>query len=186
MLGNRTYRSCCCVQRQHNSDVLRNSTRGLAQSKKALEEKKAAGGTRKSTSSKGGGKASKQEERSTTDKLLSRMVNAPFRPPNYTPEERAYHYEIGRAYTRNLMLRHNAQQEDMAWKLALRDQALAALPPDLRAHASSIDDAPFPLERRIALWTAPIPNFDAAYYRRKLQRELDSKAQEEKRAQGLL
>lgn len=134
----------------------------------------------------GGKKAASQEQRSGKEKMLSRMINAPWRPPNHwTEEERDQHFKIGRTYARNSIIKNNVWESDMAWKMALRDEAVGALPLDLRKHAMTHDETPFPLERRMATWTPPIPNFDSAFHRRKLQRELDAKAMAERRSAGL-
>ena len=57
-----------------------------------------------------------------------------------------------------------ASRERMAkervW-IQLKNDALAALPDDLRAAAEIVDSTPFPPSRRIPLDTPPHPDFDA-------------------------
>ena len=58
------------------------------------------------------------------------------------------------------MRRHREWQTDLTTKLKLKQAAIAALPPDLRAAAMVPDDTPFPANRQI--WTETPPVEDVA------------------------
>lgn len=53
----------------------------------------------------------------------------------------------------------------MTDKIWLQQEALRALPPDLRMEAEIIDETPFPIDRPMPFWdTPPIPDFDPLDY----------------------
>lgn len=62
-------------------------------------------------------------------------------------------------YSRRRMQAHRAWQADLTAKLKLKQAAVAALPPHLRAAAEVPDDEPFPLNREMWSDTPPIEGF---------------------------
>jgi seryl-tRNA synthetase len=62
-------------------------------------------------------------------------------------------------YSRMKMKEHRAWQADLTTKLKLKQAAVAALPPHLRAAAEVPDDEPFPLNRNMWTLTPPIEGF---------------------------
>jgi len=60
-----------------------------------------------------------------------------------------------REYSRRLMEREHAWRQDLQTKIALKRDALAALPEELQAAAMEPDLEPFPLDRWIATLSPP-------------------------------
>ncbi|CAN0122862.1 unnamed protein product [Phaeothamnion confervicola] len=84
--------------------------------------------------------------------------------PELSEDEKAKNFEIGRRYQRETSTRNNAWEADMAMKIALRDEAIAALPVHLQEAALQPDDVGPPPNRRIATITPPIPGFSPENY----------------------
>ena len=59
---------------------------------------------------------------------------------------------------------HNERMADLTMKIKLRDDAIANLPELLQHAARQKDRNPPPLNRRMATYTPPIPNFDPKKY----------------------
>ncbi len=60
------------------------------------------------------------------------------------------------------MKQHRAWQRDLTTKLKLKEAAIAALPPELRAAAEVPDLAPFPANRQMWTETPPVEGFGEA------------------------
>lgn len=72
---------------------------------------------------------------------------------------------IGREYQRQMSILNNFREKDITTKIYLQQEALKALPADLRVHAEVIDDTPPPEDRPLPLFdTPPIKNFDVLEY----------------------
>ncbi len=109
--------------------------------------------------SAGGGRKAEGDTRLNT--ILAALAPKAAPPPPPTPEEAAADAARAREHSRRLMAAHRELQADLSTKLRLKQAAVAALPPDLRAAAEVPDLAPFPANRRI--WTeSPPPEEDAA------------------------
>lgn len=65
-------------------------------------------------------------------------------------------------YSRRKMQEHREWQADLTLKLKLKNAAVAALPPHLRAAAEVPDLEPFPLNRQMWTETPPIEGFGQA------------------------
>jgi hypothetical protein len=74
------------------------------------------------------------------------------------------HARIGREYNKQTTLLHNKIQKDLIMKARLRDEAIAALPEDKRAHALTPDYTPFPPNRPFPAHSPPIRDFDPEQY----------------------
>lgn len=83
----------------------------------------------------------------------------------FTEEEKAEHFQIGREYSRQIRIRDNQEKKDLATKIWLQQEAMLALPPDLRSHAEVIDETPPPRGRPWPIWqTPPIKGFNVQDY----------------------
>ena len=83
----------------------------------------------------------------------------------FPPEVAEEHFRIGREYSRQLRIRDNLERKDIATKIWLQQEAMRALPPDLRAKAEIIDEEPPPRGRPWPVWqTPPIKDFDLKKY----------------------
>jgi hypothetical protein len=114
----------------------------------------------KEASAAGGGRKAEGDTRLNTI-LAALAPKAAPPPPPPPPEEAAADAARAREHSRRMMAAHRELQADLSTKLRLKQAAVAALPPDLRAAAEVPDLAPFPANRRI--WTeSPPPEEDAA------------------------
>lgn len=59
---------------------------------------------------------------------------------------------------------HNTRMADLSMKIKLRDDAIENLPELLQHAARQREQTPPPLNRRIATYTPPIPNFNPKDY----------------------
>ena len=86
-------------------------------------------------------------------------------PLLFTEEEKAEHIRIGREHSRQVRIRENQEQKDLTTKVWLQQEAMRALPADLRKLAEEIDDTPPPRGRPWPIWwTPPIKGFNAQDY----------------------
>lgn len=86
------------------------------------------------------------------------------RRPELSAEEKQRNFEIGRRYNSKMGAEHNARMADFTMKIKLRDDAIAHLPEMLQHAARQKDRNPPPLNRRMASYTPPIPNFNPDDY----------------------
>lgn len=85
--------------------------------------------------------------------------------PRFTEEQQAEHKRIGREYQQQMMKRRNKTDKDLATKIWLQQEAIRALPEDLRAQAVIIDETPPPSDRPWPVYaTPPIKGFDPRKY----------------------
>ena len=90
----------------------------------------------------------------------------------FTEEEKAEHLKIGREYSRQVRIRDNQEKKDLATKVWLQQEAMRALPADLRRHAEEIDETPPPRGRPWPIWwTPPIKGFNAQDYISRIEEE---------------
>lgn len=123
-----------------------------------------------------------EEAKDEAYELYRSIMDSPKRGrPEFSKEQYAKHFEIGREYNRQMCvcpecdagikplfsrrMRHDRFNAGLQLKLDIQHFALQSLPPDLRAHANSTDDLELPpLDRRWWSWTPPIPGFDPRAY----------------------
>jgi hypothetical protein len=122
---------------------------------------------RVSMSSKGTGGFEAQES-SRRKKLLSAVLNAKAHRPKRSEEELERMREIGSTYNRMMSKRHNEDNAALVWKICLREEAIKALPVELRGPAMAPDTNLTPIQRRWATDTPPIPNFNPEEWAAKL------------------
>lgn len=99
--------------------------------------------------------------------LVLAALDAPIRQePPVPPEERERRHRIGRDYVIGRFRQHNELHHDLACKLQLKRHAVRMLPRNsrLREQALVIDDSGPPPWRKHAVWTPPIPGFDATAF----------------------
>ena len=83
----------------------------------------------------------------------------------FSEEEMAEHARIGLEHNRQTTIRQNKQGSDLSTKIWLQQEAMRALPPELRAHAEIIDETPPPSDRPWPIWmTPPIKGFNPRNY----------------------
>eukprot|EP00607_Mallomonas_marina_P009284 CAMPEP_0182418768 /NCGR_PEP_ID=MMETSP1167-20130531/3148_1 /TAXON_ID=2988 /ORGANISM="Mallomonas Sp, Strain CCMP3275" /LENGTH=162 /DNA_ID=CAMNT_0024593147 /DNA_START=60 /DNA_END=548 /DNA_ORIENTATION=+ len=81
--------------------------------------------------------------------------------PDFSDKEKENHTAIAKEYQKQIRLRSNRIDKDIATKIWLQHEALRALPPALRAAAEVIDEEPPPSDRPWAVWqTPPLKDFD--------------------------
>mmetsp|Transcript_13745 Transcript_13745/g.43416 ORF Transcript_13745/g.43416 Transcript_13745/m.43416 type:complete len:151 (+) Transcript_13745:34-486(+) len=107
-----------------------------------------------------------EETKDAAYEFYRSIVDSPKgRRPKFTAEEYEKHFEIGHEYNRQMRKRHDRFNASLQLKIDIQQFALNSLPPDLRAHADSLDDCPPPpLDRRWWTWTPPIPGFNPNEY----------------------
>lgn len=82
-----------------------------------------------------------------------------------TEAEKVEHTRIAQEFTRQSQIRHNKYEKDLTNKIYLQQEALNALPEQLKIAASQIDHEPPPPDRPMAVWaTPPIKGFDVRDY----------------------
>jgi hypothetical protein len=111
---------------------------------------------------------------SSDDKLqimLRALESQTVEPLDLTPEEREEAARRAKEYSSRKMRQHREWQADLSMKLKLKQAAIAALPPDLRAAAMVPDLEPFPLNRWIWTETPPVEEEEDAGARRQDQRQ---------------
>lgn len=90
----------------------------------------------------------------------------------YTAEELNAQKAIGREYSRQIRIRTNQEHKDYANKIWLQQEAMRALPDELRAAAEEIDETPPPVGRPWPVWmTPPIKGFDVKQYTMKKNKD---------------
>ena len=84
---------------------------------------------------------------------------------SFTPEELEDHNRIGREYQRQSTIRQNQMDYDLTNKIWLQQEAIRALPPNLRELAMMIDDSSPPSDRPWPFYeTPPIKGFSIHEY----------------------
>jgi hypothetical protein len=99
--------------------------------------------------------------------LILRALDAPIsKPPEFTEEEKARNYEIGKNYVIGMYERHNAINHDLACKMKMKTFAIKMLPRNswIKEEALKVDHSAPPLWRPIPQDTPPIPNFDPSQF----------------------
>mmetsp|Transcript_9307 Transcript_9307/g.13914 ORF Transcript_9307/g.13914 Transcript_9307/m.13914 type:complete len:150 (+) Transcript_9307:66-515(+) len=117
------------------------------------------------------------EEGKRRDRVKNILVAAidaePTPRPDFTKEDAAKHFEIGKNYVKGKFQVHNEIHHDLACKIRMKNHAINMFPRTtdelsyLRETALYIDDDDDtmpPLYRSIPLDTPPIDNFDATRY----------------------
>ena len=83
----------------------------------------------------------------------------------FTEAELAEHARIGLEYNKQSTARTNRRGNDLSTKIWLQQEAMRAMPAELRAHAATIDDTPPPPDRPWPIWmTPPIKGFNPRDY----------------------
>lgn len=95
-------------------------------------------------------------------KLLKALEHREVEKVHMSAEDLAEAERRAKEYSRRKMREHKAWQRDLSTKIKLKDAAIAALPPHLRAAAEVPDLEPFPLNRHIFMETPPIEGFGEA------------------------
>lgn len=84
---------------------------------------------------------------------------------SFSPEEMEEHNRIGREYHRQSTIRQNKMDHDLSNKIWLQQEAIRALPPNLREHAMTIDTTTPPPDRPWPYYeTPPIKGFSIHKY----------------------
>jgi len=113
-------------------------------------------------------KKAKGAEKSASEhltKFLFSAQEARAYKPDYSEAELAEHAKIALTYQRKLTELSNQLNKDLSTKIWLQQEALRALPDNLRAKAEEIDEAPPPPDRPWPIWaTPPIKDFDVRQY----------------------
>ena len=104
-------------------------------------------------------------------KLLSGIFNSKPKRANKSAEELQRDFEVGRTYNQMMSKRHNEANAALSFKIALREDAIKALPLELQGHALQPDENMTPVSRRWATDTPPIPNFDPEAWLAKMSRQ---------------
>jgi hypothetical protein len=105
--------------------------------------------------------------RSKDLELVLTSLDAPSREePPISEEEKARRHEIGRNYGIGKFRRHNKIEHDLTCKMQMKKHAMKMLPRDskLKEEAQKIDAEDPPMWRHLAMWTAPIKDFDASQF----------------------
>ena len=90
--------------------------------------------------------------------------------PDFSEEEKAEHYRIGRNYNIEAFKRHNRDGNDYATKIWLSAEAVKSLRPDLKAEAIIIDQQGPPKDRPWPMFvTPPIKGFRLRDYVKKTE-----------------
>ena len=83
----------------------------------------------------------------------------------FTEAELAEHQRIGLEYNKQSTARTNRRGSDLSTKIWLQQEAMRAMPAELRVHAATIDDTPPPPDRPWPIWmTPPIKGFNPRDY----------------------
>jgi hypothetical protein len=99
------------------------------------------------------------------DKFLWSAQEASRTPIDWPEEVAAAHLRISKNFTIQSFVRHQRLQKDLANKIWLMSEAMAALPPFLQEAAEAIDVEAPPVDRPWAAWsTPPIKGFDSSPY----------------------
>ena len=70
------------------------------------------------------------------------------------------HKRIAEEYNKESFRRKNKYDKELSLKVWLQNEALDALPENLKEHANTLDDSPMPLNRPYPMWhTPPIKGF---------------------------
>ena len=88
-------------------------------------------------------------------KWLSILQPSPDTPAKLSPEELQIAAARAQEYSRRKMAAHRLNQQDLVNKIALKQAALAALPPELHTEASREEWVQFPLNRQPPYLTPP-------------------------------
>lgn len=89
-----------------------------------------------------------------------------------SPERAEEHKRIGIEYNKRKMMRNNMVDKDISNKIWLQQEAMRALPMDLRQKAEVIDQSSPPVDRVMPLWdTPPIKGFNVDDYIQKKEEE---------------
>jgi hypothetical protein len=99
--------------------------------------------------------------------LVLASLDAPSREePPISDEEKARRHEIGRNYGIGRFRRHNEIEHDLTCKMQMKKHAIKMLPRNskLKEEALKLDADDPPLWRNLAVWTAPIKDFDPSQY----------------------
>ena len=129
----------------------------------AKAQKGAAGGNaNKAKKSKGGAEKSASEH---LTKFIFAAEEARAFKPQFSEEQLAEHAKIALTYQRKMTELNNKLNKDLTNKIWLQQEALRALPENLRLKAEIIDEATPPPDRPWPMWaTPPIKDFDARQY----------------------
>lgn len=86
----------------------------------------------------------------------------------FSEEEQTEHTRIAKEYQRQSNMRHNQQEKDLTTKIYLQEEALNAMPANLRMMAVVLDETPPPPDRPWPVWdTPPIEGFNMNDYLKK-------------------
>jgi hypothetical protein len=99
--------------------------------------------------------------------LVMASLDAPSREESpISEEEKARRYQIGRNYVIGRFRRHNEIEHDLTCKMQMKKHAMKMLPKDtkLKEEALKVDADDPPLWRNLAMWTAPIKDFDPSQF----------------------
>jgi hypothetical protein len=113
-----------------------------------------------------------------TSKFLLPYLTIDRFKPNYTAEEKADNFRIGKQYNIQSFRKHNKESQDFANKSWLQKEAIESMRPDLRANAMKVDRTKPPADRPWPHWdTPPIKGFKMQDYTKVAQTtsELDMK-----------
>jgi hypothetical protein len=100
------------------------------------------------------------------DLVLASLDASPREEPPISEEEKARRHQIGRNYVIGRFRRHNEIEHDLTCKLNMKKHAIKMLPKDskLKVEALKVDADDPPLWRNLAMWTAPIKDFDPSQF----------------------
>jgi hypothetical protein len=119
----------------------------------------------KGGAAKAGGKKVKKDGSKSISDHLSKFIlaaeDAKKFKPEFSEEELAEHTRIGRIYQQKTTQRANMYNKDISTKIWMQQEALRALPDNLRIKAEELDESPPPPDRPWPIWmTPPIKDFD--------------------------
>eukprot|EP01035_Chromulina_nebulosa_P035873 gene35873-48241_t len=154
-------------KRQWN--IISSSIASAASKEDKKEEKKGGGGGDKKKKSEvgggGGGDASMKARTESLEKFIQTAEKAKRLKIDFSPEELARHYEIGKEYNRQKMKRENAWNKEFTTMIYLQNDALAAMPAHLKEQALIYDETPAPDDRDLPIYeTPPIKGFNPNLY----------------------
>lgn len=114
-------------------------------------------------------KATGESTRGQTIEILQKFIDTAEKAKaidlEFSEEELAEHARVGLEYNRQTTIRVNKQGNDLSTKIWLQQEAMRALPPELRTHAETIDETPPPSDRPWPIWmTPPIKGFNPRDY----------------------
>ena len=134
---------------------------------------KGVGGPNANKAKKGKGSSEKAEAEHLTKFMMAAEEAKSFKP-QFTEEELIEHAKIARTYQRNMTKMQNKLNKDLSDKIWLQQEALRALPDNLRIKAEMLDETPPPADRPWPLWmTPPIPGFNPKSFMGKSDSEED-------------